>query len=698
MRRAPLVLAVACLGAFASSAQNLGGEGLMHGALSVQSISSGFGRAASGGVVAVPPIFDATYDTNGPSLLSDSLTMNGTPMTLVLSCDASGFAGAGGDLVCATGGTFANTNAGSDVTSAFGDFVDSAGDDALVFSGTGDAFTRAGNIAADVDTVIEIVFLTSSVNARAMIATSTSTAAAAAGMSIATSAGTAALRLSDGTDQIAPIGPTAVVPSGALAHAFAFVDDDTNAGMCTNGACGAAVSMATIDSWAGSVGTTDLGRFVNGAASTIAGEVYAWRVWTCAGCVTSAGAATVALERAARLWGVEADTAVTATPSVMTRSSASFTDYYEEGVGRTLGIIAGNAPRLAIRRSAGGTVTTGILSEPQTSNLALQSQTLDNATWSKVNCAASADAAVFPTGAITADALESTDAAGSVEHYIRQSINHTATTYTASAWVDQGREARYVWIRNATIANGVAWFDTTTCAAGTVQAGISATHSEDDWDGTECRVGITYTGTAAAHNIDIGYSNGDGVLAYDDGTDSTVDAVISGVEVEAFATMTSYQVTTTASVTRTPDVLSYASAGNTSTTGTLAFTTLCPSFNTASTSKGGIRIDANNFVELTIDATDDRPGTNGTVGGAAQWTVVGSSGDVTDGEVHETRITYDTNDVDLYYDGVLVGTDTTASMLASVAGGALQVGHINSASQSACLITRVRAWDSVVTP
>jgi hypothetical protein len=287
---------------------------------------------------------------------------------------------------------------------------------------------------------------------------------------------------------------------------------------------------------------------------------------------------------------------------------------------------------------------------------------------------------------------------GSVEHYIRQAINLTATTYTVSFWFDQGTEATHVWVRDATVANTTTWFSTTNCAAGSVGSAVLDTHSESNWSSTECRVGITFTGTAAAHNIDIGYSNADNVTTYDDGTDATVDATVYGVEVEAFPALTSYSVTTTASVFRQADILSYASSGNTAVSGTLAFNTYCGDFNVASTSKGGIRVDASNFVEITIDATDDRAGSNSTASSVAQWAIVGSSGDVTDGSTHESRLTYATDDVELFYDGVSVGTDTGATMLASVAGGALQIGHINSASQSACVITRVRAWDQVVNP
>jgi len=75
----------------------------------------------------------------------------------------------------------------------------------------------------------------------------------------------------------------------------------------------------------------------------------------------------------------------------------------------------------------------GVLIEGSRTNLVLQSQTLDNASWSKTAGAVTANATVAPDGTTTADEFISSGAAGS---YIRQNITvSAATAYTFSVYL-----------------------------------------------------------------------------------------------------------------------------------------------------------------------------------------------------------------------------------------------------------------------
>jgi len=71
-----------------------------------------------------------------------------------------------------------------------------------------------------------------------------------------------------------------------------------------------------------------------------------------------------------------------------------------------------------------------LLIEKQSINIALQSETFDNATWAKTNVVVTADSGNAPTGFALADRLVGTGASA-----IEQTITTIADTYTVSCWV-----------------------------------------------------------------------------------------------------------------------------------------------------------------------------------------------------------------------------------------------------------------------
>ncbi len=78
-------------------------------------------------------------------------------------------------------------------------------------------------------------------------------------------------------------------------------------------------------------------------------------------------------------------------------------------------------------------------------------------------------------------------------------------------------------LRNATIADGRAWFTLTgNGTVGTTEAGITNTAIKPFADGWYL-VSITYIGTAAAHTLSICGATADNDATYDDGTNATVD-------------------------------------------------------------------------------------------------------------------------------------------------------------------------------
>ncbi len=135
---------------------------------------------------------------------------------------------------------------------------------------------------------------------------------------------------------------------------------------------------------------------------------------------------------------------------------------------------------------------TGLTIEPISTNLCLQSQTIET-TWAKITAADShtSNAILAPDHQLTGDLFLAANEAVGVEHGISQAITLTATVYTFSVWL-QKQDYDFCFLRNRTIANGVCWFNLTTGAVATKQAGITAARVEA-WKGSNTwfRLSIT---------------------------------------------------------------------------------------------------------------------------------------------------------------------------------------------------------------
>lgn len=486
-----------------------------------------------------------------------------------------------------------------------------------------------------------------------------------------------------------------------------------------NGVAGTGVNISTV---AATVATTDPFRVGSWsiAGSYINDKIYSLRVFKCpAGnpqCFAGgAGGATeqaaIARDWTAITFGMQPTLAAGIdSPTTMTRASTAYTDVVD-GTARHLYNVGNAAPRTSIR-TASSVAVRGYLSEPATTNLALQSQTLGT-TWTAIDVGDNvlADAFAGADLSVTGDSIDGDDT-GASEHGLRQAITLTATTHTFSAWAPRAVEQPFVALRNSTIANGTAWFSLDACdacavgedcagAVGTVQAGVSqATASRWPLDTTGdgvvdvelCRVAIVYVGTVAAHNHDLLCAPSDGVTSYTD-TGVAADCGFWGVEVEAFPTPTSYQITTTASVTRSADDLRFDGASHfTGSPTTMDVRALCPSFDVGTSSTlVSVGTGTTNYGRIGINSTSDRPHTDGANAGA-QWDFSGASGDVADGATHKLRDTWVTNDVEGFYDLASYGTDVVNTLPTSAASFIYLGTRGSTAQQPACLLTNLRLW------
>lgn len=158
-----------------------------------------------------------------------------------------------------------------------------------------------------------------------------------------------------------------------------------------------------------------------------------------------------------------------------------------------------------------------LLIEKQSTNIALQSETFNNATWAKTNVVVTADSGNAPTGFALADRLVGTGASA-----IEQTITTIANTYTVSCWVKRNTGTNQTF--RLKFNSGFS-------------GNLTAT---DTWQ----RFTYTTTSTAA--------SNLWGIAS--DSSNNNYDILAWGFQVELSDYATSYIPTNTVSVTRLKDV------------------------------------------------------------------------------------------------------------------------------------------------
>jgi hypothetical protein len=188
-------------------------------------------------------------------------------------------------------------------------------------------------------------------------------------------------------------------------------------------------------------------------------------------------------------------------------------------------------------------------------NLLLQSQTFDNASWTKARVTATADATTAPDGTTTAELLVA-DVSTSQTHSIRQSVTTSVLTYTLSVYA---KASGLSWIRlsNSTPSVAFAFFNISTGTIGTVGANANAFISDvgNGW----YRCSINFTATAASNAFDINLAETDNATLFIG--DGTSGVFLWGAQLEQRSAVTAYTVTTTQPITNYIPVLETALSG-----------------------------------------------------------------------------------------------------------------------------------------
>lgn len=187
----------------------------------------------------------------------------------------------------------------------------------------------------------------------------------------------------------------------------------------------------------------------------------------------------------------------------------------------------------------------GLLIEVAATNLMLQSETFDNASWTKTNSTATANTLASPTGVVNAETITASAINGSV----KQSFTSvSATVYTWSCYAKAGTSSVVNFSCQATAAVFVAQFNLSTGVASTVSGTGTTTVTALSNGWYRCTATATSTGAGTGFFEIIIPTSGLTVYLY-------------GSQLETGSTATSYIATTTATVTRSADVISGADTG-----------------------------------------------------------------------------------------------------------------------------------------
>lgn len=326
--------------------------------------------------------------------------------------------------------------------------------------------------------------------------------------------------------------------------------------------------------------------------------------------------------------------------------------------------VSSGVPRLNTRY--GYSCSRWLTESAASTNVILRSEELDNASWTKTNCTVTANAVTAPDGASVADSMFETVTSG--QHRLEQAVSKAASilAYSLSFYIKpNGRDWIYVSLRNG---SGVLnrWFNITTGVRGTISNTGASPHTlvnssildaGNGWWRVELNIVTNNVNTLTSL---VATSTGNGVTS-DFSGDTSKGYHIWGIQLEQNSSSTSYIPTTSASVTRNAETITTKTSLSSyiGTSGTIYF-------------KGFLVFNATDRrITLSDGTTDNRIILQFDTSNKAHAVIIASA--VTQCDIQapdvfrsdsELRVvfTWTTNSVKLFVNGILVGTDTSATM------------------------------------
>jgi hypothetical protein len=308
-----------------------------------------------------------------------------------------------------------------------------------------------------------------------------------------------------------------------------------------------------------------------------------------------------------------------------------------------------------------------ILLEPQRTNIILRSEEFNNVSWIKLTTTITADSTTSPSGLVNADTF--TGNGTSSQKFLFQNASVTsATTYTLSVYAKKNTN-NFIQISGENTSFGLnVWanFNLDTGVVGSVGSATTARIENVGNGWYRCSITGSATSTSVGAVFVMLLVNSATSMRYETNTLST-SVFLWGAQLEAGAYATSYIPTTSASVTRNADQVLNTSAssliGQTQGTIFLDFTLLPNNANAAylfSVSDGS----SNNLIRteiFVVSPTDSRFRTGITTLGASQMDTLINITQLN----NKMAISYKLNEVKIFLNGVLVATDTSATIPAT---------------------------------
>jgi hypothetical protein len=308
-----------------------------------------------------------------------------------------------------------------------------------------------------------------------------------------------------------------------------------------------------------------------------------------------------------------------------------------------------------------GSTCPRLILEGQRTNLALYSEQLDNAEWSKVRCTITANNAVSPDGYTNADRITDTTFTADSAAIDRYVIAVVGTTYTFSAFLKAGTAPfMYVGLYDGAQFNAIINASTGAITFTTAGATSTVTAYANGW----YRLSITRTITASVSTYPyIGVCQLSNSIFYN-GT-GAYTAQIWGAQYEASAYPTSYIPTLAASATRGADACS--KTGISSLIGQTEGVIFLDFVYTQLDSNGLIPItigtDSSNVAYIFIDGSN-KITFDFVVAGTPTGRIQTAVGYAVKGTRYKFAFAYKANDFAAYINGQLIGTDSSGAIAA----------------------------------
>lgn len=428
-------------------------------------------------------------------------------------------------------------------------------------------------------------------------------------------------------------------------HVIWFVDKSGSGQAYVNGvASGSATTVSSVGSAVVAAAAT-IGARSNGT-SNYNEPISHFAVWKSPAWLDTHLQATVARNRAAAAFGI---------PSGQNSNTARASAATVERAGQLHTVGAG------WMRVEGD----GYLTELGTTNQLLQSSNYGTS-WTATR-ATVGGSVTAPDGSTctTCGIIASVD---SNSHYVSQAVttagtgDHSLSVYAKAGAVD------HAVVQFTNSPNTFAYWDLTDCSIGTITGTPTTTYGESFGSDGWCRIGFTEATTNTSQTVYLLAAEGDADLTFV-GDAATVSVYFWGAQIEAQAAMTSHVATTTATASRSADVLQYTlpefdiDSRGISLVSAVKWSDYTPGV-TSTRQVISLSDGSSNNDRLTLFAYNapDRAGWFGNAASSTQWSITGSIA-LSDGASHTLAGFAAANDARMFVDGTSDGTpDTSATM------------------------------------